>query len=126
VQSGYVQIQKPPSRYAVVDLRELTKLCGFTDLETFQGAHRQWVEQALENGLVSRDDRWSEAIAVGSRSFVEKVKNELGFKAAHRELVEGDGSYALREAVEAYGREFAAENEALESQNAFLWNETVE
>jgi putative transposase len=46
----------------------------------------------LENGLAVRDDRWTESIAVGSRSFIEKVKNELGFKAAHRDVVESDGS----------------------------------
>jgi hypothetical protein len=30
------------------------------------------------------------------------VKNELGFKAAHRDVVESDGSYVLRETTEAY------------------------
>ena len=40
--------------------------------EDFQRAHRQRVEQGLENGLASRDDRWSEAIAVGSLTFVER------------------------------------------------------
>ena len=44
-----------------------------------------------------RDDRWSEAIAVGSLAFVETVKNDLGVKAAHREVLEADGTYALRE-----------------------------
>jgi hypothetical protein len=34
-----------------------------------------------------RDARWSEAVAVGSLAFVEKVKGELGIKAAHRELI---------------------------------------
>ena len=32
-----------------------------------------------------RDDRWSEAIAVGSLAFVETVKNDLGVKARHRD-----------------------------------------
>jgi hypothetical protein len=36
--------------------------------------------------------RWSEAIAVGSRSFVEKVKSELGFRAAHRDVIDADGN----------------------------------
>jgi REP element-mobilizing transposase RayT len=124
--SGYREIQRPPKRYGIIDLRELTALCGFADSGDFQTAHRQWVEQRLKNGLGSHDDRRSEPIAIGSRSFVEKVKNELGFKAAHRELVEGDGSYALREAAEAYGLEFGAENEALRHQNSFFWNETVD
>ncbi|HSF57066.1 MAG TPA: transposase, partial [Candidatus Binatia bacterium] len=48
--SGYREIQEPPKRYAVIDLEGLAALCGFTDLRDFQRAHRQWVEQALENG----------------------------------------------------------------------------
>jgi putative transposase len=75
-------------------------LSGFADLQDLQTAHRQWVEQGLENGLAIRDDRWSEAIAVGSRPFVEKVKGGLGLKATYREVVEADGTYALREAAQ--------------------------
>jgi len=92
-------------------------LSGFADLRDFQRTHRQWVEQGLENGLALRDGRWSEAIAVGSRSFVEKVKGELGSKAAHRDVIE---------AGETYGLKFAAESEALRSQNTFLRDETVD
>jgi hypothetical protein len=40
----------------------------------------KWVEQGLENGLLMRDDRWSESIAVGSLAFIDQVKNELGFR----------------------------------------------
>jgi hypothetical protein len=53
-----------------------------------------------------RDDRWSESIAVG---------NELGFKADHRDVIESDGSYVLREPAEAYALKFAGGNEALRS-----------
>ncbi len=74
-------------------------------------AHRQWVEGALEGELM-RDDRCSEAIAVGSGTFVEKVKSELGVRATHREIVEVDRTYGLREPSEAYGSEFASENHA--------------
>jgi REP-associated tyrosine transposase len=76
--NGYHEIQKPPERYGVVDLQELTTLCGFTELADFQRAHRQWVEGALDGEPMARDDRWSEAIAVGSLTFVAKVKGELG------------------------------------------------
>ena len=34
-----------------------------------------------------RDARWSEAVEVGSLAFVEKVKSELEFKAAHRQVI---------------------------------------
>ena len=43
-----------------------------------------------------RDDRWSESIAVGGLAFIDQVKNELGFKADHRDVIESDGSYVLR------------------------------
>jgi putative transposase len=66
----------------------------------FQKAYCQWVEQALGNGCAPRDDRWSEAIAVGSLAFVERVKSDLGIKAMHREVLETDGTYALRERAE--------------------------
>jgi putative transposase len=66
---------------------------------------------------------WSEAIAVGNLSFVEKVKSELGFKAAHREAIKGSGTYALRERSEPYGANFTGKSEALSSENTRFWNE---
>jgi phosphotransacetylase len=67
---------------------------GFEDVENLR--HHQWDEQALENGFAIRDERWSEAIAVGSVAVVESVKNHLGVKVSHREVIEADAGYALR------------------------------
>lgn len=125
-ESGFIEIQKLPKRYTIIDLPSLSEVSGFADLRDFQRAHRQWVEQGLESGFAVRDDRWSEAIAVGSMAFVENVKNQLGVKASHRDVIEANGSYALREPEEAYGLKFVAENEALRHQNTFPWNETVD
>ena len=47
--------------------------------------------------MARRDDRWSKSIAVGSVGFVEQVKNELGLKAQHREILVADSLYTLRE-----------------------------
>ena len=66
------------------------------------------------------DDRWSESIAVGSLAFIDQVKNELAFKADQRDVVESDGSYVLREMAKEYALKFAAETEALRSQNTFF------
>jgi putative transposase len=124
--SGFSEIQNPPKRYAIIDVQSLCELSGFADLRDFQSAHREWVEQGLENGLSVRDDRWSESIAVGSLAFIDKVKSELGLRAAHRDVVEADGTYALREPAEAYRLSFAAESESLRAENTFFWNETVD
>jgi len=113
-------------RYGIIDLRELSLSCGFSEVAEFQQAHRWWVDDSLKHKRMARDARWSEAVAIGSLSFLEKVKSELGFKAAHREAIEGGGTYALREQSEAYGPNFSRKNEVLSSENTRFWNENSE
>jgi putative transposase len=123
--SGYREIQRPRKRYAIIDLGELTALCGFADSGDFQTAHRQWVERMIESGRAVRDDRWSEAIAIGSCPFVENVQSKLGSKAMHRAVEQKDGAYALRERGEAYNGDFGGESESLRLENTVLWNENA-
>jgi len=124
--SGYRAIQEPAERYAVIDLQGLMGLCGFSDVRNFQQAHRQWVGEALDGEIAVRDDRWSEAIVVGSLAFVDRVRSELGVKAMHREVVQLGGTYTLREESEAYGGDFASENDTLRLDNAISWEENIE
>jgi len=120
---GYREIQNPPKRYGIVDLRELSSLCGFSEVTEFQQAHRQWVNDSLTHARLAREGRWSEAIAVGNLNFVEKVKSELRSKAAHREVTPLEGTYVLREDGEAYGRNFGGKTEPLSLENTRFWNE---
>ena len=124
--SGYREIQKRPKRYGIINLRELSSLCGFGDIATFQLAHRRWVDDSLAREAMAREGRWSKVIAVGNLNFVEKVQNELGFKAAHREVIESGGTYELREQTESYGSNFSRQNEVLSSENTRFWNENSE
>jgi putative transposase len=39
--SGYREIQNPPKRYGIIDLRELSSLCGFREIAEFPQAHRR-------------------------------------------------------------------------------------
>lgn len=73
-----------------------------------------------------RDDRWSDAIAVGSVGFVESVKGDLGSKALHRGIEQFDGTYALREESEAYDGNLGKETDPLRLENTFLWDENAE
>jgi len=70
--------------------------------------------------------RWSEAIAVGSLAFVEKIKTELGVKALHREFEPVGEAYALREPSETYAGKFTGKIDALRTQNTVLWDESVD
>jgi len=75
--SGYRELQAPPTRYAILNVAAVSELCGFNDIASFQVAHRQWVEEALRESVDARQPCWSEAIAVGSKGFVEKIQREL-------------------------------------------------
>jgi putative transposase len=121
VHSGCREIQMPPKRYGIIDLRELAASCGFGDLENFQRAHAGWIEQALSQRPV-RDDRWSESIAVGSLRFIESVKSELRSRSIHRTVENAGGAYALREPGEAYSGNFGDKSEPLSIENTVFWN----
>jgi hypothetical protein len=59
-------------------------------------------------------------------SVVEKVKSQLGFKATHREVIDGGGPYMLPEQSEAYGPNLTDKNEALSSENTRFGNKNSE
>jgi REP-associated tyrosine transposase len=124
-ESGFCEIQEPPERYAIIDLRALSELCGFGELADFQRAQRQWIEEA-EGERALRDQRWSESMAVGSLPFVESVKSELGSKAMHRAVEQIDGAYALREKSEAYDGALGTESEPLSLENTISWDKNAE
>ena len=56
--SGYNEIQKPPSRYRIIDLEALAQLCGFSSTQELQHAHRQWVGSALAE---DSGNQWGQA-----------------------------------------------------------------
>ena len=123
---GYREIQKPPKRYAIIDLRELTSLCGFADSRDFQIAHHQWVEKTFNGRHTVRDDRWSESIAVGKFGVCRERQERARHKALHRTVEHRDGAYALREPGDAYNGDLGTKSEPLRLENPFFWNENLE
>jgi len=118
---GYYEIHAAPeSNSMMIDQVELSRLAGFSSVEDFRQAHRKWVAQALAANALHRDDCWSEALAVGSLGFVEKMKRELGIAARHREIELVEGAYTLREAAERYDVVFDPQNEPQRSKNTWL------
>jgi REP element-mobilizing transposase RayT len=119
---GYREIQQPPDRYRLIDLATLSALCGFSNVADFQVGHRQWVGAALQMGSITRDDRWSESVAVGSEQFVEQVKTELGSAVGRRQIAAENKTYSLREPSPPYSHPFEGNNGALSQNNAYLWD----
>jgi hypothetical protein len=54
-------------------------------------------------------------------------KNDVGLKARHRDVLEADGSYALREPPEACTGKFTGKIAALRmTENTILWGRSVD
>jgi putative transposase len=73
-------------------------LLGIGDRQGFSEVYKGWVEEVLAGDGHVRDAKWSESIAVGSRSFVEEIMEKLGVKVSGRKVVEARDGYELKEA----------------------------
>ena len=71
---------------------------------------------------MGRQDQWTGSIAVGSGTFIEKIKELLGFRAKGRDVVEGDEGYHLREETGGYRVLFEAEKGDISPDNTHLWD----
>jgi putative transposase len=120
---GYNEIQSPRQRYSLIDYQRLILLLQMKDLEELQESCRKRVEQSLASRDQSRESRWTESVAVGSRSFIEATIKRLGIKARGRKVSGKNKSYELREPAVPYGVNFTPENDLLRLQNTYFWND---
>lgn len=96
-------------------------LLGFDDSDRFSKVYRGWVEDILRNGGHSREAKWTQSIAVGSKSFVEDIKDKLGYRAIGRKVVGTGDGYELKENVASYSNDFGAKMSTLRPENSFKW-----
>jgi putative transposase len=82
--NGYNEIQKPPTRYGVIDHQELQRLCGIPDPVRFKEEYRQWIGAALTGGSIERESSWTESVAVGHRKFIEEIGGGTGSDQGNR------------------------------------------
>ena len=76
---GYNEIQEPRRKNILIDYEMLQRLIG-SILCQFKSSHRGWVEEYLGNGAQSRQEKWTESIAVGSRPFCENDESDPGLQ----------------------------------------------
>ncbi len=67
------------------------------------------------------ESKWSQSIAVGSKSFVEDIKEKLGIRAKGREVAGSKELYHLREAQVPYNSDFTPENSDLRAIKTYCW-----
>jgi putative transposase len=120
---GYREIQQPPMRYCVIDLEALMNLLGIRDLNTLQRTHAASMDEALKAEPFRRDESWTKSLAVGSQAFVARFQSQSGIATHHREIVQGDDCYRLREPGARYNSHFDPEMVCLRADNAVFMDE---
>ena len=63
----------------------------------------------------------TEPCAGGSKTFIEKMKEALGFRATGTKIICVDDTFELREVLTPYGK---ANNQ--DSGNTFLWDQPID
>ena len=115
--SGYLEIQAPPNRYAIINRIKLRELLTIGSDQTLIDSHRKWVEDALKAKDTQRKSYWTENLAVGGRDYVYQVKEAMGVKAHKRQVVGDELGYAIKEPLGAYHSVFDAEMDGLSPRN---------
>jgi len=115
---GYNEIQSPRKRKGIIDFDRLIKLLGFKNYDDLKVAHHKWVESMVAIHYRGKENKWTQSIAVGSKSFVERVKEALGYRAKGRKVLGGDDTFELREVLSPYGTVYNSEY-----KNTFFWDQ---
>jgi len=122
---GYNEIQEPRRKNILIDYEKLQGLIGAESYDQLRTSHEEWVKEYLGEGAKERQDEWTASIAVGGRSFIEKVRTLLGFRAKGRDILEGDEGYQLREGAASYKGLFGVEKDDIGPENTYLWDVKV-
>jgi hypothetical protein len=98
--AGYREIQSQPGRYRIIDTEVLCRLTHCRDELALRKAHQQWVAHALKNNPVLREPLWTESVAVGSETYIELMKSQLGIRAYHRKVKQQtDTTFLIQDSV---------------------------
>jgi REP-associated tyrosine transposase len=122
-ESGYHEIQSPPERYRIIDRDALCEVIGVGD-ERLATVQNEWIDSSLAGGRLEREEEWSEAVAVGRRSFVERIQEELGARARYRRVEDINGLSILREGEEPYSPHLGGEIAALSAKSTLEFVES--
>jgi putative transposase len=100
---GYQEITGLRQRYRILDLEELLRLGGMSDLGAFAEWYRAELGKALEAASARREPHWTESIAVGSEGFVRRIA-ALAKNRKKLEIKEwADAGWYVRDPAACYG-----------------------
>lgn len=100
---GFQEIAGRRTRKCLIDRELLMDLTGVSSPERLLSTYLEWLDSAMRSGGLSRQPKWTDAVAVGREAFIDKIRADLGLKVLYREKsAEGDG-FVLQEPRAGYG-----------------------
>ena len=115
---GHNEIQNPRKRQGIIDFDRLQGLLGFENYADLKEAHYKWVDSEIQTTKSDKENKWTKSIAVGSKTFIETMKESLDFRAKGRRIICADDTFELREVIAPYGKAIDQD-----SGNTYLWNQ---
>jgi len=77
---NYNEIQNPRKRIGIIDFDRLMNLLGFDNYDDLKDAHSRWEDSEIQNDSRNKENKWTQSIAIGSKTFIEKMKKPSGIK----------------------------------------------
>ncbi len=114
--TGYNEILSNRKRYRLINKLKLQELLCVESEQKLKENYIKQIEDSLHKGNLARDSCWTESIAIGSKDFVEKIKNELGVKAVHRKIEKTNEIHELREPRKSYTLHFIGKMSSLKAK----------
>ncbi|MBS3819642.1 transposase [bacterium] len=94
---GYQEISGLKKRNLLIDKNGLFYYLGLQDPRNLEPFYKAIINEKILQRNLNRESRWTEAIAVGSQEFTERIKEELGIKARYRAIGSHQNIYQLKE-----------------------------
>jgi hypothetical protein len=106
----------------LIAYQKLAESADFESYTAFQETHKELVNESLANGKNFRQNQWTESITVGSKNFIETIKEKFGILANGRKILEKDGGFHLREEMGIYIANSDSDNDNKVSINTYYWD----
>ena len=102
---GHDELVGQRTRYRLIDQEGLATVLGPALADDFEATYRREIDAAIARRTLEREPWWTESIAVGSREFVESIKDQTSQRRRLDVGEEADGIWTVREAPVEYGNE---------------------
>jgi putative transposase len=102
---GHDELTGKRTRYTVLDIDRLLQSLDVPSRGALRRVYEPGIESMIERRQLARDAVWTEALAVGDRSFVERAAGETRGRSrfVYRSLDGQSDGWSVREADAPYG-----------------------